>query len=36
VFRRDEALQMRAAGMSWRRIAAQLGVPLTTVVEACR
>ncbi len=36
VFRRDEAVRMREAGMSWRSIAAKLGVPVTTVVEACR
>jgi putative DNA-invertase from lambdoid prophage Rac len=36
VFRRDEALQMRQAGVSWRKIAAELQVPVTTVVEACR
>lgn len=36
VFRRDEAMRMRAEGVSWRKIAAELGVPLTTVVEACR
>ena len=36
VFRRDEAARMREAGMSWRKIAAELGVPVTTVVEGCR
>jgi len=36
VFRRDEAVRMRAEGMSWRRIAAELGVPVTTVIESCR
>jgi putative DNA-invertase from lambdoid prophage Rac len=35
VFRRDEAIQMRAAGVSWRKIAKELGVPLSTVVDAC-
>ncbi len=35
VFRRDQAVRMREAGLSWRRIAAELGVPVTTVVEAC-
>jgi hypothetical protein len=36
VFRRDQALRLRDQGMSWRKIAAQLGVPVTTVVEACQ
>jgi putative DNA-invertase from lambdoid prophage Rac len=36
VFRRDEAVRLREAGMSWRKIAAELKVPVTTVVEACR
>ena len=36
VFRRDEAVRLRAEGMSWRKIAAELGVPVTTVVEGCR
>lgn len=36
VFRRDEAARLREAGMSWRKIAAELGVPVTTVVESCR
>jgi DNA invertase Pin-like site-specific DNA recombinase len=36
VFRRDEALRLRQSGMSWRQIAAELEVPVTTVVEACR
>jgi putative DNA-invertase from lambdoid prophage Rac len=36
VFRRDEAVRLREAGMSWRKIAAELGVPVTTVVEGCR
>jgi DNA invertase Pin-like site-specific DNA recombinase len=36
VFRRDEAARMRAEGMFWRKIAAELGVPVTTVVEGCR
>jgi DNA invertase Pin-like site-specific DNA recombinase len=36
VFRRDEAVRLRAGGMSWRRIAAELEVPVTTVVEGCR
>ena len=36
MFRRDEAVRLREAGMSWRKIAAELGVPVTTVVEGCR
>ena len=36
VFRRDEAIRLRAEGVSWRKIAAELGVPVTTVVEGCR
>ena len=36
VFRRDEAVRLRAEGMSWRKIAAKLGVPVTTGLEACR
>ena len=36
VFRRDEALRLRAAGMSWRKIAGELGAPLSTVVDSCR
>jgi DNA invertase Pin-like site-specific DNA recombinase len=36
VFRRDEALRLREQGISWRRIAATLQVPLSTVVGACR
>ena len=36
VFRRDEAVRLREAETSWRKIAAELNVPLTTVVEACR
>jgi DNA invertase Pin-like site-specific DNA recombinase len=36
IFRRDEAVRLRAEGMSWRKIAAELRVPVTTVVEGCR
>jgi DNA invertase Pin-like site-specific DNA recombinase len=36
VFRRDEAVRIREQGVSWRKIAAKLGVPVTTVVVACR
>jgi DNA invertase Pin-like site-specific DNA recombinase len=35
VFRRDEALKMRAGGASWRKIADALQVPLATLVSAC-
>ncbi len=31
VFRRDRALELRAQGMSWRKIAAALGVPQSTI-----
>lgn len=31
VFRRDEAAEMRTSGMSWRKIAAVLGVPQATI-----
>ena len=34
VFRRDEAISMRASGMSWRQIARQLNVPMATVMDA--
>jgi DNA invertase Pin-like site-specific DNA recombinase len=36
VFRRDEALRLRAAGMSWRKIAQLLDVPMSTVIDSCR
>jgi putative DNA-invertase from lambdoid prophage Rac len=36
VFRRDEARRLRAEGMSWRKIAEKLGVPMSTVIDACR
>ncbi len=36
VFRRDEAILLRSEGLSWRVIAKRLGVPVTTVVDACR
>lgn len=36
VFRRDEAIRLRNGGLSWRAIAKQLEVPVTTVVDACR
>lgn len=34
VFRRDIAVSLRSGGMSWRKIALQLGVPFTTVRTA--
>jgi hypothetical protein len=33
VFRRDEAVRLHEGGMSWRKIAAELEVPVTTAVE---
>jgi DNA invertase Pin-like site-specific DNA recombinase len=36
LFRRDETMRMRAEGVSWRKISAELGVPVTTGVEGCR
>jgi DNA invertase Pin-like site-specific DNA recombinase len=36
VFHRDEALRLRAEGRSWRAIGKELGVPFSTVVDACR
>ena len=36
VFRRDDARRMRAAGQSWRDIARELAVPMSTVIDACR
>jgi putative DNA-invertase from lambdoid prophage Rac len=36
VFRRDEALAMRATGMTWREIAQHLNVPRSTVIDACK
>jgi hypothetical protein len=36
IFRRDEAVRLRKEGLSWRKIAAELGLPVTTVVEECR
>ena len=36
VFRRDQALRIRAQGKSWREIAKALGVPMSTVIDACR
>jgi DNA invertase Pin-like site-specific DNA recombinase len=36
VFRRDEAVNLRRKGMSWRKIAEVLGVPQATVRLACQ
>jgi DNA invertase Pin-like site-specific DNA recombinase len=36
VFRRDEAFRLRESGMSFRKIAAQMGVPLATVADAVK
>jgi putative DNA-invertase from lambdoid prophage Rac len=35
LFRHDEAAKLREQGLSWRVIAAQLDVPLATLVRAC-
>jgi putative DNA-invertase from lambdoid prophage Rac len=35
IFRRDQALRLRAEGKSWRSISKELNVPLSTVVDAC-
>ena len=36
IFRRDEMRALKAAGMSLRKIAAQLGLPLSTVADALK
>jgi hypothetical protein len=36
IFRRDEAVRLRADGKSWRAIADDLGVPVATVTDACK
>jgi putative DNA-invertase from lambdoid prophage Rac len=36
VFRRDEVVQLREAGHSWRSIAARLGIPVMTALDAYR
>jgi putative DNA-invertase from lambdoid prophage Rac len=36
VFRRDEVVRLRAEGMSWRKLAQTLNVPMSTVIDACR
>jgi putative DNA-invertase from lambdoid prophage Rac len=35
VFHRDQAIEMRQQGLSWRAIARELGVPVTTVRDCC-
>jgi DNA invertase Pin-like site-specific DNA recombinase len=35
IFRVDEAFRMRAEGLSWRKVAKQLGVPESTVRSRC-
>jgi DNA invertase Pin-like site-specific DNA recombinase len=35
-FRRDEAVRLRNDGMSWRKIAAQLDVPVSTLMDSVR
>jgi DNA invertase Pin-like site-specific DNA recombinase len=35
VFRRDIAVKLRAAGYSWRRLSRDLGIPVSTLREAC-
>ena len=34
-FRRDEAARLRSQGVSWRRIAQVLDLPMSTVIRAC-
>jgi putative DNA-invertase from lambdoid prophage Rac len=36
VFRRDEVVRLRAEGMSWRKVAQTLNVPMSTVIDASR
>lgn len=36
IFRRDQAIELRNQGMSYRKIAEKLGVPVTTVVESIK
>jgi DNA invertase Pin-like site-specific DNA recombinase len=35
VFRRDEALRLRKEGKSWRAIAKELGIPVSTIIDGC-
>ena len=36
IFRRDEAVRLRAEGKSWRTIAHLLDVPVATLIDACK
>ena len=36
IFRRDEVLRLRSEGVSWRKIADVLGVPVATLIDAHR
>jgi putative DNA-invertase from lambdoid prophage Rac len=36
VFRRDEALKLRGEGLSWRAVGKHMGIPASTVMDACR
>ena len=36
VFRRDEVLRLRGEGMSWRKVAQTLDLPMSTVIDACK
>jgi putative DNA-invertase from lambdoid prophage Rac len=36
VFRRDETIRLRKEGKSWRSVAETLGMPMSTVIDACR
>jgi DNA invertase Pin-like site-specific DNA recombinase len=36
ISRRDEAMRLRAEGMTWRAIAKALDVPVATLIDACR
>jgi DNA invertase Pin-like site-specific DNA recombinase len=35
VYRRDEALRLRAEGKSWRAISKQLNIPVSTLMDGC-
>ena len=36
IFRRDEAHKLRGEGLSWRAIAKQMGIPASTLMDACK